>query len=315
MEKIGYLCTYVPVELVEAAGFRPRRIIPGSSEKDEVLLDPNVCPYLKAVLSGLRNESLGGLVFINSCDGMRRLYDAVRWFYPSLEVYILDVPRSSDEKGVLYYREVIGDFSRWLGDLRGRSLSEEEVREAIDRCNRRRRAFFEVLKKRPRAGDLLRALKGGFPPEDLSGVRLKEDGGKVKVLVTGSLLEADGILDWLEELGGEVLIPDVCSGLRGAGYVKEGEPFLALAKAYLEKPPCARMKGIRRQLLQKAVEEVRAVLAYIPKFCDHYLYELATLREICKGKGRPLLHLEGEYTLGVPEGIKTRIQAFLERWR
>ncbi len=315
MERVGYLCTYVPVELVEAAGFHPMRVIPRSSEKDEVLLDPNICPYLKAVLSQLQRESPKGLVFINSCDGMRRLYDAVRWFFPSLEVCILDVPRSSDERGVLYYREVIEDFSRWLGNLRGKPLLEEEVREAIARCNQRRRALFEILKERPRAGDLLRALKGGFPPKDLQEVRLREGEGRVKVLVTGSLLEADGILDWLEELGGEVLIPDVCSGLRGAGYVGGGEPFLALAKAYLEKPPCARMRGSRRRLLREAVKEVQAVLAYIPKFCDHYLYELATLRGICKEEGRPLLHLEGEYTVGVSEGIRTRVQAFLERWR
>lgn len=316
MDKVGYCCTYVPVELIQAAGFLPKRIVPPRGEKDEVALDPNLCPYLKAVYRRLSEEGLRGIVLINCCDGMRRLYDAVRHFL-GLEAFLMDVPRRITPAAIEYFRESLGELASWLGRLAGRGISPRDLMQTIRDCNASRAAFFRKLRERPRMGDVLRVLKGGFPPPqgELAGLRPREEEGRVRILVTGSMLEADGLLDLIEERGGEVVL-DVCSGPRAPEEVPErGDPLDALADAYLRKPPCARVEGRRRwSFLEGTIAQVDGVISYTPKFCDPYLYEVSRLQEVCHSLSKPFLHLEGEYTAAVGENMRIRLQAFLERW-
>lgn len=317
MDKVGYCCTYVPVELIQAAGFRPQRIIPSQGDKDEVALDPNLCPYIKAVYRSLTEKGrLKGVVLINCCDGMRRLYDAVRHFL-CLEAFLLDVPRHLSPLAVDYFKASLKELALWLERLGGRKISPQGIREAIGDCNAKREAFFQKLKEGLRMGDVLRVLKEGFPPheEKLLGLRPREERGKVRILVTGSMLETDSLLDLIEDRGMEVVL-DVCPGLRGPEEVpQQGDPFEVLAQAYLGKTPCARMKGRwRKSFLEKAISDVDGVISYVPKFCDPYLYEVSWLQELCSSHGKPFLPLEGEYTLAVGENTRIRLQAFLERW-
>lgn len=316
VERVGYFCTYVPPELIEAAGFVPKRLIPPSAEKDEVALDPNFCPYIKALYHHLPGEGIRAVVLINSCDGMRRLSDAVRRSL-GMACYLLDVPKRVTPEAVAYFRETLVGFSAWLAELGGREVTEGEVLRAIRDYNGRRAAFFQMLGERPRMGDVLRILKDGFPPpvERLREVR-KGQGGRIRVMVTGSMLEADGLLDLIEEGGAEVTILDVCSGPRGPERVGvDGDPFYMLAEAYLKKAPCSRMEARHRwTFLRKAIGEVDAVISYVPKFCDQYLYEASRLQELCRAHGKPFLQLEGEYTTALSESMRIRLQAFLERW-
>jgi benzoyl-CoA reductase/2-hydroxyglutaryl-CoA dehydratase subunit BcrC/BadD/HgdB len=94
---VGWTCTYLPLEILEAGEIQPLRIIPSpSSEKADAYLDPNYCPYIKSVLGEAlqkRYSSISGIVLINTCDGMRRLYDALRFYSPPSFCYLLDVPR------------------------------------------------------------------------------------------------------------------------------------------------------------------------------------------------------------------------------
>jgi len=81
LPKIGYFCSYTPVELIRAAGFHPVRIKGSEKESSSAneMLCGNICPYIKAVVDQKMNgnlEDFKGMVFVNSCDGMRRLYDA-----------------------------------------------------------------------------------------------------------------------------------------------------------------------------------------------------------------------------------------------
>jgi len=319
MRTFGYCCTYVPLEVIEATGFEPLRILPSSYEKEDVLLDPNFCPYVRALLAYFRfTREIVGIVLVNSCDGMRRLYDALRRFSPGLFVYFLDVPRKSDEEAVKYFANILRDFSFWLGKLNQKEVDLEELKEKIRVYNFRRRAFLELLERGPKMEDVLRVLKKGFPPDEgkLLKIAFREKKGKKKVLISGSVLESEEVVKMVEDLGGEAVFLDVCSGVRGPSWVEEsGDPYFNLARAYLRKPPCSRSFAPKRKaILEKTISEVEGVVFYTPKFCDHYLHELVTLRELCQRMGKPLLHLETDYHPNLSEIIKTRIQAFLETW-
>lgn len=77
--KIGWFCSYVPEEIIIAAGLEPVRLKGevGKVKESDSYIFSNVCAYVKNILdSGLRNKlkNVEGIMFTNSCDRMRRLY-------------------------------------------------------------------------------------------------------------------------------------------------------------------------------------------------------------------------------------------------
>ena len=67
---------------------------------------PNFCPYLKNVLdSGLRGDyrDMDGIIFINSCDAMRRLHDLWTHNVKTRFTYMLEVPKNRDENAIQFF--------------------------------------------------------------------------------------------------------------------------------------------------------------------------------------------------------------------
>ena len=101
--KIGYFCSLVPEEIIEAAGMKPVRITgeaEATSDADSYLYN-NLCPYIKNVMSmALKGgtKHLNGVVFARSCDGMRRMHDAWRSYIDTKFIYMLEVPKNTDER-------------------------------------------------------------------------------------------------------------------------------------------------------------------------------------------------------------------------
>ena len=94
---IGYTCSYTPIQLIRAAGYKPYRILPETNapEKAGQLMHDNLCPHVKQILNrGLSNDlpNLDGLVFINSCDAMRRLPSAWKAARPGDNIIVLELP-------------------------------------------------------------------------------------------------------------------------------------------------------------------------------------------------------------------------------
>ena len=92
-KKIGWFCTYAPVELMLAANTRPVRIMGDKRLKQaESYLPINFCPYLKSGWESLlgSKDGLSAAVFTNSCDGMRRVYDMAEHYLKDLPIFMLD---------------------------------------------------------------------------------------------------------------------------------------------------------------------------------------------------------------------------------
>jgi benzoyl-CoA reductase/2-hydroxyglutaryl-CoA dehydratase subunit BcrC/BadD/HgdB len=98
---IGWMCGYVPEEIILAAGLESMHIrgaVPSLKQADTYLF-PNFCPYVKNLLdSGLRGEyrNLDGIVFTNSCDAMRRLRDLWDSHIRTPFTFMLEVPKNRD---------------------------------------------------------------------------------------------------------------------------------------------------------------------------------------------------------------------------
>jgi len=121
LQKLGYACAYAPLPLIEAAGFAPKRILPLGDFPDQAgrYLHDTLCPHVKKILDRAIAGDLGdlkGMVFINSCDAMRRLNDAFR--REGIRTFFLDLPITGGDRSIFRYAD---DMRRLYGDLCGQS--------------------------------------------------------------------------------------------------------------------------------------------------------------------------------------------------
>jgi benzoyl-CoA reductase/2-hydroxyglutaryl-CoA dehydratase subunit BcrC/BadD/HgdB len=80
-EIIGYACACTPIVLFYAAEFHPYRVLSLTECQDQVglHLHDSLCPHVKRILDrAMGNDlpELKGMVFMNSCDAMRRLSES-----------------------------------------------------------------------------------------------------------------------------------------------------------------------------------------------------------------------------------------------
>jgi bzd-type benzoyl-CoA reductase N subunit len=340
---IGWLCSYTPLEIILASGMIPYRIIPEpTSDMADSYLHSNFCPYVRSSLGrAIRGDLdfIEGLVIVNSCDGLRRLYDAWRVYAKTPRVYLVDLPRAATESAIGHFRETLARLKDQLEEGFGVSISEGSIEEAISISNRGRRFLRDLYDLRkshklPISGSQVMDLVKGdmlLPREEYLGL-LEKLVGEIKeaavprtdlprVMITGSFLEDSGIVKLVEQAGGEVACDDLCTGSRYFWDCIDGDddPFLSLSRYYLTRIPCARMLDSDRRLdhvLDLVADfEVHGVICYTLKFCDTFLYDVPLLKERLDALDIPSLFLDSDYTPGTMGRLKTRIEAFIELLR
>jgi len=271
-------CSYIPLEIIRAMGFTPRRLL-APAPRETGLLPRNYCSYVRACV--YPSDSIP-VVFTTCCDGMRRCYDIRKSKGES--VFLLDLPRQVSGTHVEYYSWELRRLARWLGEINGSAVPDKLLS---------RQPLYEKTQKDT------------------------EPAGERPIILSGTVLPDDGILQLINEYEATVIKVDFCTEQRSdveVIYSQNEDEFLSLARAYLSKPSCPRMTSRRFPYISDLVERTgaRGVILYTIKFCDHGLYEIPLWRRFCSGLNIPFLHLEGEYKSGVPAQFHTRIQAFLE---
>ncbi|UMZ73127.1 2-hydroxyacyl-CoA dehydratase subunit D [Natranaerofaba carboxydovora] len=129
---IGWFCTYVPEELIHAAGFTPHRILPYNegSRKDKYL-PPNFCPYVRNIIEKIEQDknSFEGLIVANSCNAMLHLYNVVKENF-DLPVHLLHVPRLNTKAACEYFAFQIKNLKIFLENING-NVTTESLAETI----------------------------------------------------------------------------------------------------------------------------------------------------------------------------------------
>ena len=338
--RLGWLCSYTPVEVPLAAGYLPIRIF--GAESVPRTQDPRIyhllCPYVRAVFHRYAADEASrpeAMAFARCCDAMLRLHDVWK-AYLGGRVHLLDLPKISSPEAVGYFAEVLRAWASTLGRDSGQAATEKHLWEAIEQMNSVRDLFQAMARG-------LREENGRIPyeefhswsrrwlaeptPQVLEEVRsewktliaTKGHGpDRPRVLITSSMLDPPGLIRMMEEAGLDVVAEDECMGARHFdGLVKErGDPYLALAERYLLKWPCPRMKGFDRRLerLDAMMGEasVQGVIALQLKFCDQSGFDLPMLRAHLEQKGIPLLIVENDYGEGSLGQLRVRVEAFAE---
>ena len=162
---VGYLCPYIPVELIHAAGLIPLRLIHGgeseAAEAAEQFLGPNSCPYARACL-GYRAlgkdpyyASVDAMCVASTCDSMKRIQDYWQYYF-NVPVFSIGVPRTYDRfrlrpHALGYFEKEFDLLKARLERWTGRSVTNEQLKGSIKLYNSIR-VLMRELYDRPTKG-------------------------------------------------------------------------------------------------------------------------------------------------------------------
>lgn len=343
LPKIGYFCSYTPVELIRAAGFHPVRIKGAEKEScaaNEVLCG-NICPYIKAVVDQKINgnlEDFKGMVFVNSCDGMRRLYDAWVRLDEGKKTfnYILDIPKNTDDAAVYYYANLLKNLKEKLESYFTLKIHHDDINHSISLYNTARERVRLFLQKYwsgyiGQSGyEIFSLLKKGVNvlPEKFNVYlnHVMKQKGDIRdtrdiprLFIWGSIMENEKIMKVIEDAGAKVVAEDLCNGSRyfDAQISMSNDPILSIARRYIKRAPCSRMvnvfERINNVLTIMQEKSIHGAIYHTLKFCDHNLLDYPVIKKTFHEKNIPLLHLNCDYTASSEGQIKTRVEAFLEQ--
>jgi bcr-type benzoyl-CoA reductase subunit C len=340
---VGFICSYIPEEILHAGGILPYRLSPTgcteTTEADAYMSHFN-CTFARSCLQFALTgeyEYLDGIVLMNSCDHLRRLYDNWKHAVGSPYMHYLSVPHRLGEGPEGWYRDELTIFKESVEEAFGVEITKESLLNSIDVHNRIRGLLKEIhelmqREKPPLMGsEMLKIIVAGFrsPKEEyaqllekLLSELTKEEGTTdypARLMLMGGACDNPDFVQVIEDAGGLVVADTLCFGTRYFWNMVEvdGDPISALAKFYLNNPSCARMAGDQTERWNYAKQmiqdfKVDGVVIQRLKWCDLWGGEAFFVGEMIKELDLPFILLEREFWVSGEEQLKTRIQAMVE---
>lgn len=338
---IGWTNTYVPEEIIMAAGFLPYRVMgaPIALNLSKTYLSGNLCSSVQSILECALNGDynfLDGVIIGASTDVAKRLYDAWIRYVNTLFCYLFDIPKFINENAIIHYAESTYSLIEEIEKYFKIKISNSNIKEAISVCNRTRWLLaglndlrkmesppitsqqflgickLAVISDKRNFNNSLELLLAKILPD-------QEKTQDFRILITGSFQDQSWLLDIIEERGAKVICEDSCTRLRYFSGLVEEEPNLinAIAKRYLNtKPASANLVSLdqRADYLLRLIREFKidGVIYYILKFDDPYLFEFPDIKETLMANNIPVLRIETEHNTSAVGQIMTRVQAFVE---
>lgn len=352
---VGTFCTYVPEELIIAAGGICVGLCAGAqvaAEEAEKFLPRNICALIKSSL-GFKLarvcpyiESCDLLVGETTCDGKKKYYEILDEFQP---VHVMELPQRKDACDLRLWREEVRRLALRLEEMTGSRITENALRDAVHVVNEKRRALLrlaELRKNDPplisgRDALLVNQIAFYDDPERLTEKvnalcdELEERKAKgeaiggahrPRILLSGCPM---AIPNWkiaaiIETYGAVVAMDEMCTGIRYFRHlVNENTAGMdtlldAIADRYLL-IDCAVFTP-NPERIEHVKELVRdydidAVAYYALQFCGPYTVEAHKIRKAVESMGKPFLYLETDYSTEDAGQISTRVQALIEMTR
>ncbi len=341
---VGYYCSYIPEEIITAAGMLPCRVRgAGSSDTSiaDTYLSARLCTFVRhgvnLALEG-KYDFLDGVILANTCDHVRRAADLWKKKTRVPFTAFLSVPRTLEENVFDWYKDEIANLKKNLEAHFSVTITDAQLRAATALHNETRRLLIQLsnLRKSPQppitGTDALTISVAAhlMPKEDFNpmlkhflselGSGDNPDSFRARLVLSGGEFDEPDYLKNIEEQGGLVVAEDVCFGMRSFAEPasEDGDIMQNILRRYLYHIPCARMVGQfpkRAEFLEELVKEYKAdgVIFQRMKFCDPWASDSHNLQWRLKEAKIPLLVLDREYGVTAAGQVKTRVQAFLEK--
>ncbi len=340
---IGFLCSYVPEEIIEAAGILPYRIRATGCTKraqGDLWMSSFSCSFARSCLElalGGKYDFLDGLIASNSCGQAHRLYDNWRFNARRPFMHFLNVPHKNSESAISWYQDEMVNLKDNLEEFFGIPITGESLEKAIKTYNETRRLLRELYEFRrsespPISGFQSQSLilAAMSMPKDQYNDHLRRYLGKLRggepitsyrarLMIIGSALDDPTFIKIIEDQGGLVVTDALCFGSRYFWEQVEikGDIMYSLAKSYLSRANCPRMMDQHDAIFEFIKDMVQrfkvdGIIYQKMQFCDLWGGESLFLEKKLKDEKIPFLALQREHIITNKAQIATRIEAFIE---
>jgi benzoyl-CoA reductase subunit C len=344
---VGYMPIYVPRELIHAGGMLPLGILGGGDQLEVIHGDAYYQSYICRIprstielgVSG-RLDFVDGMLFPSICDVIRNLSGMWKMLFPNVYVRYFDVPQNyRDDIGGNYYVNELAELRHDLGELRGKPIADDELRNSIALYNENRRLVRELYAFRAErpwqapAAEAYLVLRAGLvlPVEEhsamlrdyLAAARAEERPRRdnCRVVVTGAFCEQPplNLIRSLELAGCYVVDDDLLLVTRWltADTLVEGDPLRNLASAFLHQSEAtaARYEPDLKEKGQHLVRAVRrsgaeGVIFAAPSFCDPALLDRPMQQHVLKDAGIPYIAFKYAENSGQMQPIREQAGTF-----
>ncbi len=343
MVKIAYFDASVetPEEIILAAGMVPFRLFGNPTigiDKANEHIPPNHCVWARNILEqaikGLDSD-IKGVITTHGCDCTNREFDI--WL-ESVELeflFFLNAPLKRDHTALKFFIDDIKELITQLEQKFNVDITTERIREAIKKMNRIRGLLREITQYRSKMvlkGSEFHALIKEVQQQDKEKMLKKledklEELKKMnpfsnenikKILLTGSVLDDTEFIKFLENIGFQIIIDDLCLGTKyfWDDVSETEEPIKALAEYHLNKPIYSTKfpSYTRFKILKNLAENynVDGIVNVAQKFCEPVMYSHPYFNKKFKELGIPYLFIEMEYNRESYKQLSTRFEAFSE---
>lgn len=347
----GYLCSYTPHEIIEAAGIALIGIC-GSDEEGfqeaEKVLPKNMCPLIKGTYGMAASQKCPYTYFSDiiigetTCDGKKKMYELLN---DIKETYVLHLPQGQKRpySTDIWYQEIVL-LKQKIEEKFDVEITEEKLKESIHTWNELRQVTCEMYELQMNIPpvmtgcEMLLALQENTYLFDtrqrienirniVESAKKEYAEGKRKVsslqkriLVTGcpmgGVIEKVGMT--IEENGGVIVCVDDCSGERtNRLMIDENSDNLlrAISDAYLQ-INCSVMSPNTQRLenTQKMIEKyhVDGVIEVVLQCCHTFEIEAELMRRTVTEMNIPYMKITTDYSQTDRGQLSTRIAAFME---
>lgn len=342
---MGYFCCYVPEELIHAAGFIPYRMRAVENQgtaKSDAYFSPSNCSFVRQCFNKALDDEypfLDGVIFMNSCDHLRRMYD--NWKHSNKDpkfLYMLPVPHKSDEICIEEFTRELNSLKTDMEKFFGLQITAQALKNSIQLYNKQRNLLMSIYNLRksdhvPLKGseftDIMLAVTS-LPVEVsiemlekiLIEIKDRKVGKEsdVRIYLGSGYHEEQALLDLMEESGGIIVGDNSCLGIMQFDLNADEnakDPIRSIAGRYLKRISCPRMvDDFRRRLdfMHAAIKEfkVDAVILDKLEFCTLWSGTMYLYKKELEKINIPLLKLSRELYGGATGQLKTRVQALIE---
>jgi benzoyl-CoA reductase subunit C len=340
---IGFLCSYVPEEVIHAAGMLPFRIRGTGCtrmSRSDAIMSSYSCSFARSCLEYAIDgtyDFLDGLIGIDSCSQISRLYDNWRYKAGLPFMHLLNLPYKNSDAAVQWYLDEIKALIHSFKKTFGVTITDQNLQNAIKVYNESRRllgSLYDLRKsdKPPITGAETHniILAGMSMPREqfnrmLSGYlkelehKKSESEFRARLMLIGSSVDDPAFIKIIEDKGGLVVTDALCFGSRyfSSHVDEEGDPLLSLARSYLMRPQCPRMMDGHATLYDFIEEMVKkfnvdGIIFQKIQYCTLWGGSSFFLEKKFKASGIPFLSIEREHVVTNAAQIATRVEAFIE---
>ncbi|MEI2776634.1 MAG: benzoyl-CoA reductase subunit C [Tetrasphaera sp.] len=346
---VAFMPTYVPRELIHAAGMLPLGVLGGGDNLEVIHGDAYYQSYICRIprstlelgITG-RLDFVDGFVFPSLCDVVRNLSGIWKLLFPNVYVRYFDVPQTfrKDIAGEYYIRE-LRELRSGLEELRGAPITDDELGASVAAYNENRRLVREVYGLRAESpwlaptSEVYLLMRAGMvlPVEEHNTLlvdylaatraqpRAMRDNGRV--VISGAFCEQPplNLIKAIEMSGCYVVDDDFMLVNRWLldDVSTEGDVLTNLSDTYLTRSmenaakyqPDLAVKG------KYVVDSVRdngaeGVIFAAPSFCDPALLERPMLETRCDAAGIPYIGLKYAENSGQMQPVREQAGTFAD---